>query len=929
MKIRKILRTVSKTLTAAVLCSALLTSTVFADQISENEIVADNVAVDTIGEESDGAIISGNDIEVPTEVPSELPTEIPSELPADESLSADVIPSDMVFAGDVSDGELVSVESADEAQLVAYGGPDGVEYYRLAEGDVSIETVYLGWGTSSMFKKANAEAKRLVEELTTPEMTDMQKIFVLAKYICEEITYGGIDDTYKGQTAYEALIGKRAVCAGKTQAFDMMLYYAGINNVMITSQLGNHAWTQVELDGIWFELDSTNCRYVDGFLMSSSINNYHKSDSKLYEDNFNGKFLYDRKMHSCTNTTFNNVNFVKYSSGYHMDWPTFVSATSARGIKYQNYVSTCVGGISAEYIGEMPAYEHQKILPANVEVHLLTKSGTPSSSPTYTPGGRVSTSAYKLSKTIFDAGLNEITVTCTSGIRTFTKTIYVSALPDAVSKQTLTAISAAYVGGDEFVGRGISKAKIIVTPTFKYDYYSGYTETKQAAPVDGFTVSGYVNKGKNTFTVDYTYGGITKSARIYVVGIYPDLRSVRIRSASQAFANGTDNILIDSLSCAYLDLSDGTSILTDVVWNDYQKEYDPDKADKQVITAVGNAVLPATVTNLNKLPLTVKKTITVNAASSQLSLVSATSAGTYKNRIQVQLSGSNSSQPYYSINGNDYIKYTGPIILKGVAGEKTTYNISFYFHKRGYRDSVVTNRNYVVDLTANEDTKINEIPDRLVLIKGEKKTITVPIAGCTYVSDDPTVVSVTKKGAMSARKAGNANVCVYNGEKLIEKYAVQVQAPYFSPSVVYLLKGDDQALVLQGTTEDVEYSVPPRAAATASVFGNIVSGYKAGKVKATAKVHGRSFPVTVVVEQPLFKKSIVTLQNGKTLVNKLAGTKRPADSWASSNTSVATVDATGRVTALSCGKTEISAVMSETCAGKTYTHTYKYTLIVK
>lgn len=63
--------------------------------------------------------------------------------------------------------------------------------------------------------------------------------------------------------AYGALVNHEAVCDGYSLAYEYLLRQAGINSTMVYGQagandsLGSHAWNLVEIDGEWYEVDTT------------------------------------------------------------------------------------------------------------------------------------------------------------------------------------------------------------------------------------------------------------------------------------------------------------------------------------------------------------------------------------------------------------------------------------------------------------------------------------------------------------------------------------------------------------------------------------------------------------------------------------------------------------------------------------------------
>lgn len=64
-------------------------------------------------------------------------------------------------------------------------------------------------------------------------------------------------------TAYGSLVTKKAVCDGYSSGFRLIMKELGVNTMIITgdgggaSSLGGHAWNIIQLDGNWYEVDTT------------------------------------------------------------------------------------------------------------------------------------------------------------------------------------------------------------------------------------------------------------------------------------------------------------------------------------------------------------------------------------------------------------------------------------------------------------------------------------------------------------------------------------------------------------------------------------------------------------------------------------------------------------------------------------------------
>ncbi|ABX42489.1 transglutaminase domain-containing protein [Lachnoclostridium phytofermentans] len=118
------------------------------------------------------------------------------------------------------------------------------------------------------------EVIRVVNEIITPQMTDIEKEFAINQYLCDIAEYdtAALDNAMENNfipdssfrdsfTPYGVLINKRGVCASYAAAFKLLAEQAGLNCLVITGNLnGNlpHAWNRVLVDNEWKTVDSTN-----------------------------------------------------------------------------------------------------------------------------------------------------------------------------------------------------------------------------------------------------------------------------------------------------------------------------------------------------------------------------------------------------------------------------------------------------------------------------------------------------------------------------------------------------------------------------------------------------------------------------------------------------------------------------------------------
>lgn len=84
--------------------------------------------------------------------------------------------------------------------------------------------------------------------------TDMEKALYINDYIARNCEY---DTSYSRHSAYDALVGKKAVCQGYSLAFKALAQELGLSCEIVTSASLNHAWNLVAIDGSYYHVDVT------------------------------------------------------------------------------------------------------------------------------------------------------------------------------------------------------------------------------------------------------------------------------------------------------------------------------------------------------------------------------------------------------------------------------------------------------------------------------------------------------------------------------------------------------------------------------------------------------------------------------------------------------------------------------------------------
>ena len=97
----------------------------------------------------------------------------------------------------------------------------------------------------------------------TPGMSEYQRELALHDWLAARLTYDR--DTAGGSKAHPAaftiacLADGSGVCEGYSRAFQLLLYFAGVENTLVTGQVGQtgHMWNLVKADGDWYHADVT------------------------------------------------------------------------------------------------------------------------------------------------------------------------------------------------------------------------------------------------------------------------------------------------------------------------------------------------------------------------------------------------------------------------------------------------------------------------------------------------------------------------------------------------------------------------------------------------------------------------------------------------------------------------------------------------
>ena len=229
----------------------------------------------------------------------------------------------------------------------------------------------------------------------------------------------------------------------------------------------------------------------------------------------------------------------------------------------------------------------------------------------------------------------------------------------------------------------------------------------------------------------------------------------------------------------------------------------------------------------------------------------------------------------------------------------------------------------------------------LTMTEGDNQILTATVTPSnattkyvTWSSSDPSVVGVSSSGIVFAESAGSATITVktVDGGKtascyvVVNKKVIPVSAVSLNKTSLSLSKGQSETLTAtvspsDATDKTITWSSSNTSVASVDQNGK-VSALAGGSATITAKAGDKQATCTVTVTVPVNSVSLdrtsIELTEGESIT--LVATVKPDDAtdkkvtWSCANTSVATVDQNGKVTAIKEGTTNITAKVGDKIA---------------
>lgn len=120
---------------------------------------------------------------------------------------------------------------------------------------------------NKQIKNLNTKIEEIVKTIPV-ETTQIEKEKLIHDYIIDNLTYDQVaasgsyvygDTLPRAFDIYGAVCNKKAVCEGYSKMFQYLCYCVGINSTQVVGTSGgvNHMWNAVNIDGDWYQVDTT------------------------------------------------------------------------------------------------------------------------------------------------------------------------------------------------------------------------------------------------------------------------------------------------------------------------------------------------------------------------------------------------------------------------------------------------------------------------------------------------------------------------------------------------------------------------------------------------------------------------------------------------------------------------------------------------
>ncbi|MCD7845398.1 MAG: dockerin type I domain-containing protein [Oscillospiraceae bacterium] len=220
-----------------------------------------------------------------------------------KSMTSSVFAEAIEHTGVSTQGDYLKWQYAGYNVSIRYTSESSVYY-------ITITYTVTYYTTAAQEAELTAALEDVMDSLELDSKSEIEKVCAIYEYICENVTYDYdtlYDNSYKLKyTAYAALTNGTAVCQGYALLLYRMMLEAGIDARLIAGNSTTHGWNIVELDDLYYNVDSTwdaGKTTYDYFLLCNDNFTSHTRDEEYDTTAFNTTYpMAEHDYYGCTNS---------------------------------------------------------------------------------------------------------------------------------------------------------------------------------------------------------------------------------------------------------------------------------------------------------------------------------------------------------------------------------------------------------------------------------------------------------------------------------------------------------------------------------------------------------------------------------------------------------------------------------------------------
>lgn len=225
----------------------------------------------------------------------------------------------VVTEKDLAEVESLETEKADTEDAVAKEVlTEEISSNKNSEANIEMDTMGNETNSSNVVESENNETttteppsqlvKNVINKIITDNMPELEKVKAIHDWMLMNIDYdyqNYLNDTVPATSinVEGVLTTKYAICDGYAKTFLALCEAADLACVHVVGDTPNglHAWNQVKIDGIWYNIDVTWDDPVKDAFDDHSKNRYNYfliSDAEMYKDHkaFNANYICDSSL---------------------------------------------------------------------------------------------------------------------------------------------------------------------------------------------------------------------------------------------------------------------------------------------------------------------------------------------------------------------------------------------------------------------------------------------------------------------------------------------------------------------------------------------------------------------------------------------------------------------------------------------------------